>query len=235
MLERATALLNETTLRWGSFSSADGPGRFLGSRAVRPHGVAMYTKRRSCCYFVLASILFVGVFLLPIAYWRVIGWSRGEAFYQGRPTSYWASEVAQFQMVDSFLSGDLYFFPPETTPTQECLEKYLGVRFRRTTVTLLLHDQEAVPILTELLAWQDLRIRLIAIQTLGHLGPDASHALKELREVRRTTDDYLVFREAGIALWYIDRAVATEADQDRRDQAELLMRYRASHGFRSQQ
>ena len=42
----------------------------------------------------LALLLLVGTsFFLPPVSWRVIGWTRGEAFYQGRPTSYWRKEL----------------------------------------------------------------------------------------------------------------------------------------------
>lgn len=42
----------------------------------------------------LALLLLVGTSsLLPPVYWRVIGWTRGEAFYQGRPTSYWRTQI----------------------------------------------------------------------------------------------------------------------------------------------
>ncbi|OAI53187.1 hypothetical protein AYO44_16200 [Planctomycetaceae bacterium SCGC AG-212-F19] len=34
-------------------------------------------------------------FMLPAVHWRVIGWVKGEAFYQGRPTSYWAKEIEE--------------------------------------------------------------------------------------------------------------------------------------------
>src|SRR5262245_10995848 len=47
---------------------------------------------------------------VPFAVWleptRVIwGWLRGEAFYEGRPTSWWRSEIGQWKQIVSFGSG----------------------------------------------------------------------------------------------------------------------------------
>jgi hypothetical protein len=55
-------------------------------------------KRRWRIWLGLGLLLFVAAsFLLPAVRWRVIGWVRGEAFYQGMPTSYWAKEVARLE------------------------------------------------------------------------------------------------------------------------------------------
>jgi hypothetical protein len=42
----------------------------------------------------LALVLAIGgLFSLPAVYWRVIGRVKGEAFYKGRPTSYWRDAI----------------------------------------------------------------------------------------------------------------------------------------------
>src|SRR5438105_3973061 len=47
----------------------------------------------------MTSLLLIGgLLLLPAVRWRVIGWVKGEAFYQGRPTSYWSKEVAMLEL-----------------------------------------------------------------------------------------------------------------------------------------
>src|SRR5208283_4614707 len=51
-------------------------------------------KRRWKLWTGLALLPVLGLgFLHPAVYWPLIGWIRGEAFYQGRPTSFWQSEI----------------------------------------------------------------------------------------------------------------------------------------------
>ena len=47
------------------------------------------------CRLVLACMAVLAIFSLPPVYWRVVGWVKGEAFYQGRPTSYWAGRIQE--------------------------------------------------------------------------------------------------------------------------------------------
>jgi hypothetical protein len=44
-------------------------------------------KRRRCLSLCL-TLLLVALLMLPGVHWRLIGWVKGEAFYQGRPTNY---------------------------------------------------------------------------------------------------------------------------------------------------
>src|SRR5208283_1878452 len=50
-------------------------------------------------YLLLASLLAVAIPVVyhPDVHWRLIGWWQGEAFYQGRPTSWWATEVSEYE------------------------------------------------------------------------------------------------------------------------------------------
>jgi hypothetical protein len=43
------------------------------------------------CLAVLVAL--AAAFAHPAVYWPVTGWLRGEAFYQGRPTSYWSQAI----------------------------------------------------------------------------------------------------------------------------------------------
>src|SRR5262245_53360191 len=53
-------------------------------------------KRRWRLWLALASLLLIGVAVVqPAVHWRLIGWARGEAFYQGRPTRHWTLECQQ--------------------------------------------------------------------------------------------------------------------------------------------
>jgi HEAT repeat protein len=70
--------------------------------------------------------------------------------------------------------------------------------------------------LLELLAAKEPYVRLQAIQVLAGLGPKARAAWAALREVRRTTHDYLVYSEASIALYQIDEELHKEVKQDPR-------------------
>ena len=49
-------------------------------------------KRRRLLLLALVLLL-VATFFWPPVYWRVVGWVNGEAFYQGRPTSWWECEI----------------------------------------------------------------------------------------------------------------------------------------------
>jgi hypothetical protein len=40
-----------------------------------------------------ALVALAAAFAHPAIYWPVTGWLRGEAFYQGRPTSYWSQAI----------------------------------------------------------------------------------------------------------------------------------------------
>src|ERR1043166_149159 len=66
------------------------PGAMLGME------VTLSMKRRWKLWLSLL-ILAGSLFALPAVHWRVIGWVRGEAFYQGRPTSYWSMECSQWK------------------------------------------------------------------------------------------------------------------------------------------
>src|SRR5947208_1405182 len=50
------------------------------------------TKRRRRL-LALAVLALLGVLAFPGVHWRLVGWARGEPFYQGRPASYYADRV----------------------------------------------------------------------------------------------------------------------------------------------
>ncbi|OAI51207.1 hypothetical protein AYO44_17190 [Planctomycetaceae bacterium SCGC AG-212-F19] len=54
-------------------------------------------KRHWRLWFVLALLLFSGAALfVPAVHWRLIGLAKGEAFYQGRPTSWWVRDIEDY-------------------------------------------------------------------------------------------------------------------------------------------
>jgi len=51
-------------------------------------------KRRWRLLATLGLLVLVGAVLVhPAVYWPLVGWARGEAFYRGRPSSYWSQEM----------------------------------------------------------------------------------------------------------------------------------------------
>src|SRR5271165_4654953 len=58
-------------------------------------------KRRWLWFGLMILFLINGLFLLPLVRWQLVGWVKGEAFYMGQPTSYWAAELQQW--------GDPYY------------------------------------------------------------------------------------------------------------------------------
>ena len=51
-------------------------------------------KRRWRLWLALFLALLAGASLLhPAVHWRLLGWARGEAFYQGFPTSWWVADI----------------------------------------------------------------------------------------------------------------------------------------------
>jgi hypothetical protein len=188
-------------------------------------------KRRWRLWLGLALLLIVGASLLqPAVYWRIIGRARGEAFYQGMPTSYWKNELRRFEMMDFFLSGDLYFRPRPPTSTERWLRKHLGIHFAKNPFASgCCEDPAVLPVLMELLGCEDPQVQLIAIQSLAAIGPEARPAGEKLCEVARTTPEYLVYREAGRALWSIDPAASKERGEIRPDSEELWQRYQPGH------
>jgi hypothetical protein len=81
------------------------------------------------------------------------GASRAEAWYDGHPTAYWRSEIRAWR------SGRQ---PPPAIVSRR--------------------DTRSVPVLVELLRDPDSSMRLVAIDALASLGPDARTAIPALRK-----------------------------------------------------
>jgi hypothetical protein len=50
-------------------------------------------RRRLFWLSLLLLLLVLAVVVFPASRWRIIGWVKGEAFYDGRPTSYWSERI----------------------------------------------------------------------------------------------------------------------------------------------
>lgn len=58
-------------------------------------------KRHWRLWLGLGLLLLSGASLLhPAVYWPLVGWARGEAFYRGRPSSYWSQQMQYWARED---------------------------------------------------------------------------------------------------------------------------------------
>src|SRR5262245_8848232 len=129
------------------------------------------TRRRWLC--LSASLVSVAALSLihPAVHWRLIGWARGEAFYQGRPTSYWRKEAHQW--VTPQLKN-LFTWSRRSSWWEERLANVVGMNFNLDqAIPWILGDAQAVPMLLELLADEDPHVCAVAISGLAKAGPDA--------------------------------------------------------------
>jgi len=56
---------------------------------------------------LLTLVVLAGVLALPSVHWPLYGWLRGEAFYQGWPTSWWDREIARLEVYYMIRHGSL--------------------------------------------------------------------------------------------------------------------------------
>lgn len=129
--------------------------------------------------FSAALLLLGGALVLhPDVYWQVVGWWRAEARYQGKPTSYWAAEASQWDEVD--LTG-LAQAHRLWLRRDSWWDRYIGRRQPSDLPPLVAGDAAALPVLQELLrAEGDARVRTMAIEGLGRIGPLAKPAVPTL-------------------------------------------------------
>ena len=125
-------------------------------------------KRKLRWLLILAILVAFAVWLEPT---RVVwGWLRGEAFYDGRPTSWWERELARWEMID--LRNETYVFYREKYPGPNWLYRWFGINTdvrievngdcKATAPRILRGDSNAEPILRELAEYHDHRIRRMA-------------------------------------------------------------------------
>lgn len=130
-------------------------------------------KRRWKLWLSLV-LLTGGLVALPAMHWRVIGWVRGEAFYQGMPASWWAREIRGTYLpalrgarpgptewwvaTRSSLWDQLYqrFTPRAGVPAFPVMDAVTGS-------PLLDGDPAALPLLLSLVHDRDAMIRSVAI------------------------------------------------------------------------
>ena len=142
-------------------------------------------KRRWRLWLCLTLLLLVGgAFLLPMVRWPVIGWVRGEAFYEGRPTSYWRRECQRWHPIKyGSLMATAWIRLPSWFEQQH--DQLVGIPFnpKSGTMPLCRGDPLSVPVLMELLKDDALHVRWIAIAGLANVGQPARPAVPMLLEI----------------------------------------------------
>jgi HEAT repeat protein len=166
------------------------------------------SNRRWRPWIPLAVLVIVGLLLIPAVHWRLIGWAKGEAFYQGRPTSWWERAVVRWQKnvrreaVPSILQDT----DPETIPVHIELSQSSNYNVRsQATVSLrgAFEPRRAVSILIRVLDDKRPDIRETAAQALGNMGDKAREAIPALK-ARLKDDNEAVRKKAAEALQMID-------------------------------
>jgi len=147
------------------------------------------TRRRLCLCLLL---LLVALLLLPAVHWRLIGWVKGEAFYQGRPTSYWKWDCQQWEHVPAIL-GPAYWRKTRSARWDNSVREWLGISTQPTPESppLFSADPDALPVLLELLDLDDepsQRIAIVGIRIIGPAGKAASPRLLQLIRGRSRLD-----------------------------------------------
>jgi hypothetical protein len=166
-------------------------------------------KRRWRLWLTLTLLLLVGgAFMLPAVHWPVIGWVKGEVFYDGMPTSYWRNEASR---CDSFPLAKSNTYGRNTvndSSFQIARQRWLGSNDWHADHPLLRGDPAAVSLLLELLNDDDPQVKMIAAKGLANAGPSGRSASTELR--RELDHEFGLVRDlAAEALHRIDPEEAT--------------------------
>jgi len=140
------------------------------------------TRRRLFRWSLILVILAAfAVWLEPT---RVVwGWLRGEAYYQGRPASYWSEEVARWHPapVKGFhaMTVDFYY---ENTSFERLLSRFIPLP-EHTWPELLDGDPTAQPVLMEMMRDGRSAVRDLAAEGLNriHTNERGPHKVNRTR------------------------------------------------------
>src|ERR1022692_2573978 len=107
-------------------------------------------KRFLKCAVLMAALLLLG-FFAPSIYWHIAGRVRGEAFYAGRPTSYWRGYVHD-ERARITRRGRIYFGTGPVTWRDSFDDwKERWIDGKSTVWESMRSDPKAIPVLLELL------------------------------------------------------------------------------------
>jgi hypothetical protein len=167
----------------------------------------MKLRRRSVLLAGGLLLLASGVLSLPPVHWRLIGWWQGEAYYQDRPTSWWAREIQQSYSWSPqngpYVAGSaeprfpISWHRRRTHSLGENIrQQFIGPPTLSSLIDALMAeppladgDDVALPVLLELLRHEDSKVRLLAVCGLGVLGHQATSALPALQDVLGDEDE----------------------------------------------
>jgi hypothetical protein len=160
-----------------------------------------------------AGLLFLvfGALALPAVHWRLLGRWRGEAFFQGRPTSYWRGEIAGYvdHPISANYDGPVWFRRQDPSALDRMTGWFGGgpVGTSYFTPPLLCGLPEGLPVLIELLASPEPAARQLACRGLAALGPSARPAEPALRQALSDEDEQ-VRQEARAAIQDLNQEAA---------------------------
>jgi hypothetical protein len=154
-------------------------------------------------------------------HWRLIGFVKGEAFYQGRPTSYWSTEAFSLQWLDAEAGGggetcwvDYHWMRPVSSVEQVLATLNLTtIKHKSDDFVLLNGDSTAIPVLIALLRDPEPQVRQIAAQGLGKVGAGASAAIPAISIACHDEND-MVQQQARQALRAIDPEAARKVGRE---------------------
>jgi len=139
-----------------------------GARAALGDRRAAYSIRAPACY----------------------GWLRGEAFYQGMPTSYWHAEITRLNREPTWMDKLLERLGPTRidyeyvyAPTIDKPGRGAVRSSMKVPTALLTEDQAALPVLIAMLRTDDELAQDIAALVLSRFGAKAQAAVPALRDV----------------------------------------------------
>ncbi|HEV2950265.1 MAG TPA: HEAT repeat domain-containing protein [Gemmataceae bacterium] len=145
-------------------------------------------KRLLIGFGVLLAFVTFAVLILPEYRLTVLGYFRGENFFEGRSTSYWRYAV------DSYVAR---MENPAGKTNFEKLLEYLHITGALEKPSVLGRDPKAVPVLIDLIRDKsNRRVGMQAYTTLANQGPSAREALPVLEEEMNCEDPY--FRVAAL-------------------------------------
>jgi hypothetical protein len=203
--------------------------RELGWSEVKP----MKRRWKLCLALVLLSLC--GLLLVPQVRWIAYGWLRGESFYQGMPTSWWAGEIEEAyhpvaigEVVVRNPPNKIRLPPePEPMPTEWYRQNRprfwdnIWMRLSPQTVAIAIEDvtipgplldgdPAALPLLLVLIRSESAKVRRVAIAGLRAQGNQQPEVVPALMAAVQDPD-LDVRRDAITALRKLDPAAAVRA------------------------
>src|SRR5438552_9511767 len=140
---------------------------------------------------LLIVVVIVGLlalaWLFPTTVYVPVGFVKGEATFDGKPTDYWVDALKQ----EGFLGRK----PPAGDAGK----------------TLRQGGSAAVPVLCEIAQGPDNNLRLAALNALSLMGPEAKAAKPMLQATVQSENDRSRFCLASDALAHVDATAAAEA------------------------